>query len=86
MLRALASHLQSCLEPHAQAVANSAFMFVLGRPAPSRSRQPVPPAASGRHEAERPKVADSKQPANEVVGVHASCSVTWPADSCLKHK
>ena len=82
VLRGLASHLQSCLEPHAQAVANSAFMFVLGRPAPSRSQQPVPPAASGKHEAEPPNLLTPQPQADEQVQVcvpHAvSCGRLTP--------
>ena len=46
VLGALATQLHSCLEPHARLVANSAFMFVLGRPAPSSMRPPSPPAGS----------------------------------------
>ena len=46
VLGALAAQLQPCLGPHARAVASSAFMFVLGRPAPSSLRPPSPPAGS----------------------------------------
>ena len=55
MLRALASQLQSCLKPHADLVANSAFMFALGRPAPST---PLAPASVAMGEA-----SSSSQPA-----------------------